>query len=47
MYKIVASYNGGAFEKIDSAHTLKDARVLKQEYELAYGNEWRITFYRV
>lgn len=47
MYKIIGSYKGGAFEKIDTAHTLKDARVLKLEYELAYGNEWRISFYRM
>jgi hypothetical protein len=47
LYKIVGSYNGGAFEKIDTAHTLKDAKALKEEYELSYGNLWRISFYRM
>ena len=43
MYKIIGTYHGKS-EEIDSADTLQDAQYLRGEYQLAYGNEWFVTF---
>ena len=44
--KRCTSYNGGAFEKIDTALTLKDAKYLVGEYRMSYGSDWVVNFYR-
>jgi len=45
MYKIVASYESGDFNEIDSAETLSHARTLLAEYRMAYGTGWIVIFY--
>lgn len=47
MYKIVGRYNGGHFEELDMATTKNEAKYLTEEYRLAYGCNWTITYYLV
>ena len=47
MFKIISKYKGGQFEVIDSANSLKEANRLVQEYEMAFGNDYRIEFVNV
>ena len=43
-YKIVASYNGCAFEKIDTAQTKQAAERLVAEYKRSYGKDWKRSY---
>ena len=45
MYKIVASYKG-SWEVIDQAHTLKDAKEIKDGYLKSRGDDWEVAFYK-
>ena len=47
MYKIISKYKGGEFEIIDTANSLNEANVMVQEYESAFGNDFRVEFARV
>ena len=47
MFKIISKYKGGQFEVIDSANSLKEANRLVQEYEMAFGSDYRIEFVKV
>ena len=47
MFKIISKYKGGQFEVIDSANSLKEANRLVQEYEIAFGSDYRIEFVKV
>ena len=47
MYKIISKYKGGEFEIIDTANSLDEANVMVQEYEMAFGNDFRVEFARV
>ena len=47
MYKIISKYKGGEFEIIDTANSLDEANFMVQEYEMAFGNDFRIEFARV
>jgi hypothetical protein len=47
MYKIISKYKGSEFEVIDTADNLDEANVMVQEYEMAFGNDFRIEFARV
>tara|TARA_R100000988_G_scaffold95670_1_gene62057 strand:+ start:562 stop:747 length:186 start_codon:yes stop_codon:yes gene_type:complete len=47
MFKIISKYKGGKFEVIDTANSLKEANRLVQEYEMAFGNDFRIEFVKV
>ena len=41
-YTIYGTYKGRT-EEIDSADTLSEARYLRSEYRIAFGEEWGIT----
>ena len=45
MFKIVGSYKGRPFEEIDIANDEEEAIYMKEQYEIAYGNEWVIQYY--
>ena len=47
MYKIISKYKGGEFEIIDTASNLEEANIMVREYEMAFGNEFRVDFRRV
>ena len=47
MYKIISKYKGGEFEIIDTASSLDEANFMVQEYESAFGNDFRVEFARV
>ena len=47
MFKIISKYKGGQFEVIDNANSLKEANRLVQEYEMAFGSDYRIEFVKV
>ena len=47
MFKIISKYKGGQFEVIDTTNSLKEANRLVQEYEMAFGNDYRIEFVNV
>tara|TARA_Y100001958_G_C21123441_1_gene466842 strand:+ start:739 stop:924 length:186 start_codon:yes stop_codon:yes gene_type:complete len=47
MFKIISKYKGGQFEVIDTTNSLKEANRLVQEYEMAFGNDYRIEFVKV
>ena len=47
MYKIVASYRGGAFEHIDNANDLEQALWIREQYLLAFDNDWRVVYYNI
>ena len=47
MFKIISKYKGGQFEVIDTANSLKEANRLVQEYEMAFGSDYRIEFVKV
>ena len=47
MYKIISKYKDSEFEVIDTADNLDEANVMVQEYEMAFGNDFRIEFARV
>ena len=47
MFKIISKYKGGQFEVIDTTNSLKEANRLVQEYEMAFGNYYRIEFVKV
>ena len=55
MFKIVSFYSniddaGRYFENIeviDTASNLEEANVMVQEYEMAFGNEFRVDFRKV
>jgi hypothetical protein len=40
-YKIIGVYKGKK-ETIDNAETPEEARYLVGEYQLAFGNQWRV-----
>ncbi len=43
MYEILGKYQGET-EVIDQAETLQEAKYLVGEYQLAYGNQWRVWY---
>jgi len=45
MYKIVASYKEGNFEKIDTASNEQEAKNLTNKYRASFGNSWRVIYY--
>jgi len=47
MFKVIGSYNGGSFEELAIAINEREAKYLVTEYRMAYGNEWRIIYYRI
>ena len=56
MFQIIGKYNVSkyeghgyysSFEVIDTASNLEEANVMVQEYEMAFGNEFRVDFRRV
>ena len=47
MYKIISKYKDSEFEVIDTADNLDEANVMVQEYEMAFGNDFRIEFVKV
>ena len=47
MFKIISKYKGGQFEVIDTTNSLKEANRLDQEYEMDFGNYYRIEFVKV
>jgi hypothetical protein len=46
MYSIIAIYQGGSPEEIDTAETEANAYYLMREYQSAFGNEWSINIKR-
>ena len=46
-YILIKKVKGGQFEVIDNANSLKEANRLVQEYEMAFGNDFRIEFVKV
>ena len=47
MFKIISKYKGGQFEVIDTTNSLKEANRFVQEYEMAFGNDYRIEVVKV
>ena len=42
MYKIISKYKDGQFEMIDSATSRIEANRLVNEYQAAFGNDFRV-----
>jgi hypothetical protein len=47
MYQIIGKYHSYPPEVIDQAETLDDARMLRREYQIAYGCDWVIEIKRL
>ena len=42
-YKIMGKYRNHPKEEIDTADSLREAKYLLGEYQIAYGNDWNLS----